>query len=313
MPFHVSLRRHTDFCKLKPSLACKTFDTMISPILTYNSEIWGVYTKPEFKAWDSSQIEKTHLQFCKRNLEVSNKASNVACRAELGRFPLNIAISQRILNYILYLKHKNEDSFVKQSFLMSLGLYSAGKNSFHSNLMKMSEYFDLNNFNLDLLDTVKIKHFVRLMKQKYISYWQQALQHSQKLEFYKTFKNEYAPSNYLELSTRTSERRALDKLGVSNHKLMVELGRYNQISRDDRICPVCGSNQIEDKIHFLFYCSKYSILRDNFFIKIQTLILNIRHLPVNDLIIELMNSSIYFIIIQLIKFISSCFDFRDEL
>ena len=53
-----SLRRHTDFCKLKPSLACNFFDTMISPILTYNSEIWGVYTKPEFKAWDSSKIQK---------------------------------------------------------------------------------------------------------------------------------------------------------------------------------------------------------------------------------------------------------------
>ena len=151
------------------------------------------------------------------------------------------------------------------------------------------------------------------MKQKYISYWQQALQHSQKLEFYKIFKNEYAPSNYLELSTRTSERRALTKLRISNHKLMIELGRYNQISRDDRICPVCGWNQIEDEIHFLFYCSKYSIMRDNYFNKIQTLIPNIRHLPVNDLIIELMNSSIYFINIQLVKFISSCFHFRDEL
>ena len=125
---------------------------------------------------------------------------------------------------------------------MSLDLHSAGKNSFRSNLMKMSEYFNLNNFNPDLLDAAKIKHFLILMKQKYISYWQQALQHSQKLEFYKIFKNEYAPSNYLELSTRTSERRALTKLRISNRKLMIELGRYNQISRDDRICPVCGSN-----------------------------------------------------------------------
>ena len=30
------LRRHTDFKKLKPSLARKIFDSMISPILTYN-------------------------------------------------------------------------------------------------------------------------------------------------------------------------------------------------------------------------------------------------------------------------------------
>ena len=94
-----SLRRRTNFSNSKPSLACKIFDTMISPILLYNSEIWGGYVKSDFKAWDGSQIERTHLKFCKHYLEVSNKASNVACRAELGRFPLLIAINQRILNY----------------------------------------------------------------------------------------------------------------------------------------------------------------------------------------------------------------------
>ena len=35
-----SLRRHIDFSSLKPSLARKIFDTMISPILTYNSPLW---------------------------------------------------------------------------------------------------------------------------------------------------------------------------------------------------------------------------------------------------------------------------------
>ena len=47
-----SLRRHTNVSRLKAALACKMFDTMISPILTYNSEIWGVYAKPDFKTWD---------------------------------------------------------------------------------------------------------------------------------------------------------------------------------------------------------------------------------------------------------------------
>ena len=79
-----SLRRHTDFSKLKPSLANKIFDTMISPILTYNSEVWGDFVKSDFKSWDNSGIEKTHLHFCKRYLEVHNKSSNVACRSELG-------------------------------------------------------------------------------------------------------------------------------------------------------------------------------------------------------------------------------------
>ena len=54
-----SLRKHTNIGKLSPFFANKTFDMMISPVLTYNSEIWGVYVKPDFKSWDSSQIENS--------------------------------------------------------------------------------------------------------------------------------------------------------------------------------------------------------------------------------------------------------------
>ena len=77
----------------------------------------------DLKSWDSSQIEKKKIQFRKRYLEVSNKASNVACRAELGRFPLTIAVNQKIMNYSSYLQSK-------EIFLMSEDLRHAGKNSF---------------------------------------------------------------------------------------------------------------------------------------------------------------------------------------
>jgi len=87
----------------------------------------------------------------------------------------------------------------------------------------------------------------------------------------------------------------LIKLRISKHNFMIELGRYNQISRDNRLCPICGSNQIEDEIHFPFYCSKYSIIRDDFYNKIQTLIPNIlKQLPVNELTIELGSTPVKF-------------------
>ena len=113
-----SLRRHINLRKLKISLACKTFDTMMSPILTHNSEIWGAYAKPDTKTSEASQIGKTHLQFCKRYSAVNNKASNITCRAEIGHFPLNVIINQKILNYMLYIHSKDEESFVKRSFLI---------------------------------------------------------------------------------------------------------------------------------------------------------------------------------------------------
>ena len=48
----------------------------------------------------------------------------MAPRAELGRFPLIIDITQKIINYFLYLQNKGNDSIVKQIFLMSADLHT---------------------------------------------------------------------------------------------------------------------------------------------------------------------------------------------
>ena len=139
-------------------------------------------------------------------------------------------------------------------------------------------------------------YFVSLMKQEYISYWQNTLHHSQKLEFFRSFKSDHTTSNYLDLTRGTAEIKKLVKLRISKHKLMIELGRYNQITRDNRNCPFCGSNQIEDEIHFLFNCSKCSLIRNNFYNKVKILIPNITQLSVNALISELINTSIIILI-----------------
>ena len=136
------------------------------------------------------------------------------------------------------------------------------------------------------------------MKQEYFSYWQNTLQHSQKLEFYRSFKTDHTSSSYLDLTRGTAGRRALVKLRISNHKLMTEIGRYNQTTKDNRHCPFCGCIVIEDDFHFLFHCPTCSM---------------ITQLPINGLIDELMNYSNYFINIQFIKYISAYFDVRDKL
>ena len=53
-----SLRRHTDLNNLKPSLACKIFDSMISPILTYNSEVWGLLLNQILSPGTALQLKK---------------------------------------------------------------------------------------------------------------------------------------------------------------------------------------------------------------------------------------------------------------
>ena len=94
-------------CKLLEKL----FDTLIIPIITYCSEIWGIFSN--FK--DSEPFEKLHLKFIKEILGVHCKTSNDACRAELGRIPLKGRI---LFSCFKYLEHilNLEGSLVKDIF-----------------------------------------------------------------------------------------------------------------------------------------------------------------------------------------------------
>ena len=66
----------------------KLFDSLVVPIILYNSEVWGVGNS--FK--DSEPFEHLHLKFVKEILGVHCKASNAACLAELNRIPLKNTI-----------------------------------------------------------------------------------------------------------------------------------------------------------------------------------------------------------------------------
>ena len=83
-----------------------------------------IYFKLDFKSWDNSPIEtKAHLQFCKRYLAVHNKASNMASRAELGKYPMIIEVNKKILNYLSYQQDKDDNSIIKQSLQIYIYTY----------------------------------------------------------------------------------------------------------------------------------------------------------------------------------------------
>ena len=51
---------------------------------------------------------------------------------------------------------------------MSLDLYSSGKSSFYSNLVRISEFYNLPNFDPLLVTDAKINHYLKLMQQQFI-------------------------------------------------------------------------------------------------------------------------------------------------
>ena len=71
-------------------------------------------------------------------------------------YPLIVDINKKILNYLSDLREKDDNSMVKQSLEISIELFNNGQNSFYSKLMKMSEYFNLFDFNYNSLSDSKI-------------------------------------------------------------------------------------------------------------------------------------------------------------
>ena len=91
---------------------------------------------------------------------------------------------------------------------------------------------------------------------------------SGKLKFLNSVKDTYEPENYLKIQ-KLSNRRAITKLRTSNHNLAIETGRWTNTDRKNRLCTQCTESKIEDEIHFLFECPKYSDIRKTTFTYIK--------------------------------------------
>ena len=67
------------------------------------------------------------------------------------------------------------------------------------------EYFNFPYFDLPCL----IKQYVNLMQQRYILYCQHIMHNSTKIEFFNIFKNDYAASSYLRLTSKLEKEKNL--------------------------------------------------------------------------------------------------------
>ena len=94
------IRKHLKLSRLSVKLASKIFHSMVLPIQSCCSEVWGPQSKFDFGSWEKTAIEKVNLRFCKLYLEINRKASNVASKLEMTRFSLQIPTMKRIVNIV---------------------------------------------------------------------------------------------------------------------------------------------------------------------------------------------------------------------
>ena len=82
--------------KLHPNLALKLFDSLISPILMYGSEIL-------YNGREQTDFEKIHLSYLKNMLGVRRQTPTLAIYGDTGHFPLLLKQQVQTLKYGLVL------------------------------------------------------------------------------------------------------------------------------------------------------------------------------------------------------------------
>jgi hypothetical protein len=118
---------------------------------------------------------------------------------------------------------------------------------------------------------------------------------------------------YLTTIKNPCQRRLYTKLRISNHKLLIECGRYQQIPKEERICRHCNLNSIEDEFHFAFECQKYENIRNNSNNILQTFFqMNLPRDSREDLLTHIISNTDPVLTNLFSNFIAKCFKVRDK-
>ena len=78
-------------------------------------------------------------------------------------------------------------------------------------------------------------------------------------------KDDFAPEKYIVSNIDKYERSLCTQLRCGILPLRLETGRYQNINVEMRTCQLCNNGDVEDEMHFLFACDKYSGRRQQFY------------------------------------------------
>jgi len=242
----------------------KLFDACVKPILLYGSEIWGALKSPK-----TCPIESVHLKFCKQALNVPRPASNLATRAELGRYPIQLEASLNAIKHFLRIRQNvPADSLQADALSCQLQLDANGNKCWASGVRKILEecgfaYIWRSQISLGTNLLPITNAISQRLKDIYIQTFKAEIHNDNrdksfgnKLRTYRLFKTIYKEEEYL-MVKNIQHRVAVTKLRISCHKLHIETGRHNRTPLQHRVCQFCDLQHVEDEQHFILHCKLY--------------------------------------------------------
>jgi hypothetical protein len=289
---------------IKISHSLELFDKLILPILHYGSEVWGFN--------EGINVERVHLQYCKRILGVRPQTQNDFIYGELGRTNIKTLRYVNIIRYWLKIVCLNELKYVKSVYKTMIQELerNPGKNSWVKSVKNLLDNLGFNQVwifqgvgNVNIFMTV----FKERVRNHFQQNWNVNLNESSRARTYKLF-SDWKFQPYLDVIKIVKFRQAYTRFRISAHRLAIESGRWHKpvkIPYDNRKCFAC--NTLEDEFHFLLECPIYIEIRKLYIKRYY------REHPNMVKFIELMKCENITIIKNVATFIQKAFELRSSI
>jgi hypothetical protein len=259
-----------------PCIFLKLFHSMVKPILTYGSEVWSQqYTFVNgLHIGDRCEFERVLNQVCKQILGVGKLTSNLASRSELGQQPLALDILKNTVRFWYKLENSDADSLLHNCLLSEKELSMHNTKSWYTVVKAV------------LVTTGRASSDLTFSKSELKSIYRSLATHiaaasvelingnttaraprgGNKLRTYAKIATGQGVELYLTRKLTWHQKQALAKFRTGNHRLRIEVGRHTKPKLDvsQRICEHCNMNAVEDEMHFVLDCTRFSSTRDKY-------------------------------------------------
>ena len=255
-------------------LILSLIESLVKPILLYASDFWGCFNLPK-----SNPIENFYMSMLKQVLGVQKRATNVGVLLELGKTPLCFEAKKLSIKNWERIIRGNANDLLLMSLQESKGLNLPWTSYIKTNL----ENVGLLNFYIDDHSSkppfVSKRLFQRLCDIFHQETFEKIRGERSKLRTYALFKKELGYEQYLTDIKNVTVRTNVTKFRLSNHQLMIEVGRYKGIrNENERYCPFCPG-MVENEFHFLFSCPIYRVQRLIFLTPLINVVHNFSFIP----------------------------------
>ena len=238
------------------------FDKVIEPILSYGSEIWGFN--------DAEEVERVHVQFCKRILRLRRSTAGYFVYGELGRRPLICKRYKRIVKYWLKIVTQGSKPLVREAYTMMYRAVEADNRviNWASHVKQLLNSMGFGDVWL-YQGVANAEMFLRIFEQRIndnaLQTWSLSVNNGSYSIIYRELKTAPEYSSYFNLIVQPKYRYQFIKFVTRNHTLSVVTGKWHKprpIPYDQRVCNVC--NKLEDEYHVIFECTKFTSLRNKY-------------------------------------------------